>query len=40
MKIVIIGDGKVGFTLTQALSREGHDLGMDVNCAQRGTSEA
>ena len=26
MKIVIIGDGKVGFTLTQALSREGHDL--------------
>jgi len=26
MKIVIIGDGKVGYTLTQALSREGHDL--------------
>ncbi|MBR5232083.1 MAG: Trk system potassium transporter TrkA [Clostridia bacterium] len=26
MKIVIIGDGKVGFTLTQALSEEGHDL--------------
>lgn len=26
MKIVVIGDGKVGFTLTQALSREGHDL--------------
>ncbi len=26
MKIVIIGDGKVGFTLAQALSREGHDL--------------
>ena len=26
MKIVIIGDGKVGFTLTQALAREGHDL--------------
>ncbi|MBQ1945863.1 MAG: Trk system potassium transporter TrkA [Clostridia bacterium] len=26
MKIVIIGDGKVGFTLTQALSKEGHDL--------------
>ena len=26
MKIVIIGDGKVGFTLTQALSHEGHDL--------------
>jgi len=26
MKIVIIGDGKVGFTLTQALSQEGHDV--------------
>ncbi len=26
MKIVVIGDGKVGFSLTQALSREGHDL--------------
>lgn len=26
MKIVVIGDGKVGFTLTQALSAEGHDL--------------
>ncbi len=26
MKIVVIGDGKVGFALTQALSREGHDL--------------
>ena len=26
MKIVVIGDGKVGFTLSQALSREGHDL--------------
>lgn len=26
MKIVIIGNGKVGFTLAQALSREGHDL--------------
>jgi len=26
MKIVIIGDGKVGYTLTQALSNEGHDL--------------
>ncbi|MDD3335293.1 MAG: Trk system potassium transporter TrkA [Eubacteriales bacterium] len=26
MKIVVIGDGKVGFTLTRALSQEGHDL--------------
>ncbi len=26
MRIVVVGDGKVGFTLTQALSREGHDL--------------
>jgi trk system potassium uptake protein TrkA len=26
MKIVIIGDGKVGKTLTQELAREGHDL--------------
>ena len=26
MKIVIIGDGKVGFTLARQLSREGHDL--------------
>lgn len=26
MRIVVIGDGKVGYTLTQALSREGHDL--------------
>lgn len=26
MKIVVIGDGKVGYTLTQALSKEGHDL--------------
>jgi len=26
MKIVIIGDGKVGRTLTQELAREGHDL--------------
>ena len=26
MKIVVIGDGKVGFTLTQALGREGHDM--------------
>lgn len=26
MKIVIIGDGKVGNTLTQELTREGHDL--------------
>ena len=26
MKIVIIGDGKIGFTLTQALVTEGHDL--------------
>ena len=26
MKIVVIGDGKIGYSLTQALSREGHDL--------------
>lgn len=26
MKIVIVGDGKVGFTLTKMLSREGHDI--------------
>ncbi len=26
MKIVVIGDGKIGFTLTQALVAEGHDL--------------
>lgn len=26
MKIVVVGDGKVGFTLAQALSREGHDI--------------
>ncbi len=26
MKIVVIGDGKIGFTITQALVREGHDL--------------
>lgn len=26
MRIVIIGDGKVGYTLTEALSREGHDI--------------
>ena len=26
MKIVVIGDGKIGFTLTQALVQEGHDL--------------
>jgi len=26
MKIVIVGDGKVGFTLTKLLSKEGHDL--------------
>lgn len=26
MKIVIVGDGKVGYTLTKELSQEGHDL--------------
>ena len=26
MKIVIVGDGKVGFALAQQLSKEGHDL--------------
>ncbi len=26
MKIVVVGDGKVGFALTQQLSQEGHDL--------------
>ena len=26
MKIVIVGDGKVGFALTQQLAREGHDI--------------
>ena len=26
MKIVVVGDGKVGYTLTEQLSREGHDL--------------
>lgn len=26
MKIVIVGDGKVGFTLSQQLSEEGHDI--------------
>lgn len=26
MKIVIVGDGKVGSTLTQYLSKEGHDI--------------
>ena len=26
MRIVVIGDGKIGFTITQALVREGHDL--------------
>ena len=26
MKIVVIGDGKIGFTVTQALVKEGHDL--------------
>lgn len=26
MKIVIVGDGKVGFTLTKLLSKEGHDI--------------
>ena len=26
MKIIVIGDGKVGFTLTEVLTREGHDI--------------
>lgn len=26
MKIVIVGDGKVGYTLTEQLSKEGHDI--------------
>ena len=26
MKIVIVGDGKVGSTLAEQLSREGHDI--------------
>ena len=26
MKVVIVGDGKVGYTLTKSLSEEGHDL--------------
>ena len=26
MKIVIVGDGKMGFTLTRHLSEEGHDV--------------
>lgn len=26
MKIIIIGDGKVGYTLTEQLSKEGHDI--------------
>ena len=26
MKIVIVGDGKVGVTLTEQLSKEGHDI--------------
>lgn len=26
MKIVIVGDGKVGYTLTKRLSQEGHDI--------------
>ena len=26
MKIVIVGDGKVGYTLTEQLSEEGHDI--------------
>ena len=28
MKIVIVGDGKVGFALTQQLAREDHDLSL------------
>ena len=26
MKIVIVGDGKVGYNLTKQLSKEGHDI--------------
>ena len=26
MKIIVIGDGKVGYTLTEQLSKEGHDI--------------
>ena len=26
MNIVVIGDGKIGFTVTQALVKAGHDL--------------
>ena len=26
MRIVIVGDGKVGYALTEQLSREGHDV--------------
>ena len=26
MKVVVVGDGKVGYTLTEQLSREGHDV--------------
>ena len=26
MKIVIVGDGKVGYTLAKTLSQEGHDI--------------
>ena len=26
MKVIVIGDGKVGYTLTEQLSKEGHDV--------------
>ena len=26
MNIVVVGDGKVGYTLTASLSKEGHDV--------------
>ena len=26
MKIVIVGNGKVGFTIAKALTKEGHDI--------------
>ena len=26
MKVIVVGDGKVGYTLTEQLSREGHDV--------------
>ncbi len=39
MKIVIIGDGKVGYMLAKKLSEEDYDIVLIDNCPERAVTE-